>query len=131
MGAGRSELFDCIMGRHGQATGKIFIDGEEVRERDTTRRIRRGLALIPEDRQREGLVPILSVASNLTLASLRKFAKLFHIRGGARTQGRRRRWSGSCRSRSPNPDNEVTSLSGGNQQKVVIGKALLTNPRCC
>ena len=81
MGAGRSELFDCIMGRHGQATGRIFIDGKEVRERDTTRRIRRGLALIPEDRQREGLVPILSVASNLTLASLRKFASLFHIRG--------------------------------------------------
>ena len=56
MGAGRSELFDCIMGRHGHATGQIFIGGKEVRERDTTRRIGRGLALIPEDRQREGLV---------------------------------------------------------------------------
>ena len=66
MGAGRSELFDCIMGRHGHASGKIFIEGNHIRERDTTRRIRRGLALIPEDRQREGLVSILSVASNLT-----------------------------------------------------------------
>ena len=103
MGAGRSELFDCIMGRHGQATGKIFIDGEEVRERDTTRRIRRGLALIPEDRQREGLVPILSVASNLTLASLRKFANLFHIARRHGAQGRRPRWSRNCRSRSRTP----------------------------
>ncbi|TJV27437.1 MAG: sugar ABC transporter ATP-binding protein, partial [Mesorhizobium sp.] len=75
--AGRSELFDCIMGRHGHATGTIFIGGKKVRERDTTRRIRRGLALIPEDRQREGLVSILSVASNLTLASLSRFVRLF------------------------------------------------------
>ena len=128
MGAGRSELFDCIMGRHGQATGKIFIDGKEVRERDTTRRIRRGLALIPEDRQREGLVTILSVASNLTLASLRDSQLVPHARrrGEAR---RSARWSRSCRSRSPTRDNEVTSLSGGNQQKVVIGKALLTEPK--
>ena len=116
------------MGRHGQATGRIFIDGEEVRERDTTRRIRRGLALIPEDRQREGLVPILSVASNLTLASLRKFASLFHIRGVEE----RKAVDSMVKELSikvANPDNEVTSLSGGNQQKVVIGKALLTNPK--
>jgi erythritol transport system ATP-binding protein len=128
MGAGRSELFDCIMGRHGQATGKIFMDGAEVRERDTTRRIRRGLALIPEDRQREGLVPILSVASNLTLASLRKFATVFHIRAA----DERKAVAAMVKElaiKVANPDNEVTSLSGGNQQKVVIGKALLTNPK--
>ncbi len=128
MGAGRSELFDCIMGRHGQATGKIFMEGEEVRERDTTRRIRRGLALIPEDRQREGLVSILSVASNLTLASLRQFTSVFHIRAA----DERKAVSSMIRElaiKVANPDNEVTSLSGGNQQKVVIGKALLTKPK--
>jgi len=128
MGAGRSELFDCIMGRHSHATGKLFLDGKEVRERDTTRRIRRGLALIPEDRQREGLVPILSIASNLTLASLSKFASLFHIRGGEE----RKAVTSMVKElaiKISNPDNEVTSLSGGNQQKVVIGKALLTNPK--
>jgi erythritol transport system ATP-binding protein len=128
MGAGRSELFDCIMGRHGHATGKIFIEGKEVRERDTTRRIRRGLALIPEDRQREGLVTTLSVASNLTLASLGKFARLFHIRG----REEKNAVTAMVREltiKTANPENEVTSLSGGNQQKVVIGKALLTEPK--
>jgi len=128
MGAGRSELFDCIMGRHGQATGKIFIDGDEVAERDTTRRIRRGLALIPEDRQREGLVTIMSVAGNLTLASLRKFARWFHIRGGEEKKAVRS-MVGELSIKVADPENEVTSLSGGNQQKVVIGKALLTNPK--
>ena len=83
MGAGRSELFECIMGRHMHSTGRIFIDGEEVHARDTTRRIRRGLALIPEDRQREGLVQVLSIASNLTLASLSRFVRFFHIDAGA------------------------------------------------
>jgi erythritol transport system ATP-binding protein len=128
MGAGRSELFDCIMGRHGQATGKIFIDGKQVKERGTTDRIRRGLALIPEDRQRDGLVSILSVASNLTLASLRKFARWFHIRA-ATEKGAVRSMVKELAIKVADPANEVTSLSGGNQQKVVIGKALLTNPK--
>ncbi|MBZ9977167.1 sugar ABC transporter ATP-binding protein [Mesorhizobium sp. BR-1-1-10] len=128
MGAGRSELFDCIMGRHGHASGKIFIAGRQVKERDTTRRIQRGLALIPEDRQREGLVSILSVASNLTLASLSRFVRLFHIRGGAE----RRAVMQMVRElaiKVADPAQEVSSLSGGNQQKVVIGKALLTGPK--
>ncbi|WFR95465.1 sugar ABC transporter ATP-binding protein [Rhizobium tumorigenes] len=128
MGAGRSEFFECIMGRHPHSTGEIFIDGKQVRERDTTRRIRRGLALIPEDRQREGLVPILSIASNLTLASLGRFKRFFHINANAEKQAIR----DSIRElsiKAPNPDFEITSMSGGNQQKVVIGKALMTNPK--
>ncbi len=127
MGAGRSEFFDCVMGRHMHSTGKIFIDGVEVRERDTTRRIRRGLALIPEDRQREGLVQVLSIASNLTLASLGRFARFFHIDAGAEKKATRDMIH-DLSIKAPNPDFEVTSMSGGNQQKVVIGKALMTDP---
>jgi erythritol transport system ATP-binding protein len=128
MGAGRSEFFECVIGRHMHSTGKIYIDGKEIRARDTTRRIRRGLALIPEDRQREGLVQVLSIASNLTLASLGRFTRLFHIDSGAEkiaVQEAIRDLS----IKAPNPDFEVTSMSGGNQQKVVIGKALMTNPK--
>ncbi|MER9137048.1 sugar ABC transporter ATP-binding protein [Mesorhizobium sp. M0830] len=128
MGAGRSELFDCIMGRHSHSTGEIFIGGKQVRERDTTRRIRRGLALIPEDRQREGLVSILSVASNLTLASLSRFASLFHIRGADERQAVTQMVR-ELAIKVADPVQEVSSLSGGNQQKVVIGKALLTGPK--
>ncbi|WP_184357594.1 sugar ABC transporter ATP-binding protein [Rhizobium sp. BK602] len=128
MGAGRSEFFECVMGRHMHSTGRIFIDGAEIRERDTTRRIRRGLALIPEDRQREGLVQVLSIASNLTLASLGRFARLFHIDAGAE-KGAIREMIRDLSIKAPNPDFEVTSMSGGNQQKVVIGKALMTDPK--
>ncbi|PDT02278.1 sugar ABC transporter ATP-binding protein [Rhizobium chutanense] len=128
MGAGRSEFFECVIGRHTHSTGRVFIDGKEVRARDTTRRIRRGLALIPEDRQREGLVQVLSVASNLTLASLSRFTRLFHIDSGAEKNAIREAIR-DLSIKAPNPDFEVTSMSGGNQQKVVIGKALMTNPK--
>jgi erythritol transport system ATP-binding protein len=128
MGAGRSEFFECVMGRHMHSTGRIFIDGKEVRERDTTRRIRRGLALIPEDRQREGLVQVLSIASNLTLASLGRFARFFHIKASDEKKAIHEMIR-EISIKAPNPDFEVTSMSGGNQQKVVIGKALMTRPK--
>ena len=128
MGAGRSEFFDCVMGRRPHASGRIFIDGQIVGERDVTGRIQRGLALIPEDRQREGLVSILSVGANLTLASLMKFATGFHI-GGGKEKTAIARAIRDLSIRVADPALEVTSLSGGNQQKVVIGKALMTEPK--
>ncbi|MGO1162815.1 sugar ABC transporter ATP-binding protein [Brucella pseudogrignonensis] len=128
MGAGRSEFFECIMGQHAHSTGEIYIDGKKITERDTTRRIRRGLALIPEDRQREGLVQILSIASNLTLASLDRLARFFHISPKREKQAIQEAIK-DLAIKAPNPDFEVTSMSGGNQQKVVIGKALMTNPK--
>jgi erythritol transport system ATP-binding protein len=128
MGAGRSEFFDCVMGRRPDATGRIFIEGQLVRERDVTGRIRRGLALIPEDRQREGLVAILSVGVNLTLASLAKFVTGFHI-VGSRERAAIGRAIRDLSIKVADPAQGVSSLSGGNQQKVVIGKALMTNPK--
>ncbi|HEY1945004.1 MAG TPA: sugar ABC transporter ATP-binding protein [Roseiarcus sp.] len=128
MGAGRSEFFDCVMGRRPHATGQIYVEGRLVHERDVTGRIRRGLALIPEDRQREGLVAMLSVAANLTMASLVKFLVGFHIVGARE----RVAVNGAIRDlaiKVADPVQEVSSLSGGNQQKVVIGKALMTDPK--
>ncbi|MCO4318112.1 sugar ABC transporter ATP-binding protein [Phyllobacterium sp. 21LDTY02-6] len=129
MGAGRSEFFECVMGRHVNSTGRIYIDGEEIGSRDTSTRIKRGLALIPEDRQREGLVQVLSIAANLTLASLERFTRFgFHIRD-EREQGAIAQAIRDLAIKAPNPDFDITSMSGGNQQKVVIGKALMTNPK--
>ena len=129
MGAGRSELFECIMGQHEHHTGKVFVDGAELKARDTARRIREGLALIPEDRQREGLVQSMSIAGNLSMASLGKFVKAgFHID----LSRERKAISDAIKTlsiKARNPDFEVTSMSGGNQQKVVIGKALMTGPK--
>ncbi len=129
MGAGRSELFECIMGRHEHSTGKVFVDGEELKGRDTTKRIREGLALIPEDRQREGLVQSMSIADNLSMASLGQF-----LRAGFHIDLKREKEAiietiRNLSIKAKNPELDVTSMSGGNQQKVVIGKALMTGPK--
>jgi erythritol transport system ATP-binding protein len=129
MGAGRSELFECIMGRHEHYTGKIFVEDEELKGRDTTRRIREGLALIPEDRQREGLVQSMSIADNLSMASLGQFLKGgFHIDLKLEKKAIRDAIR-NLSIKAKNPEFDVTSMSGGNQQKVVIGKALMTGPK--
>ena len=99
-----------------------------MRERDVGGRIARGLALIPEDRQRDGLVSILSVAENLTMASLRKLTRYFHIRARAEAEEVRKEVK-ELSIKVADTSLPVSSLSGGNQQKVVIGKALLTAPK--
>ena len=129
LGAGRSELFECLMGLHPEASGAIALAGTSLNPRSTLgQRIRLGVALIPEDRQREGLIQIMSVADNMILASLWKYLKGFHIIA----EKKNRSVAQIIRELSvkvSSPQVEVSSLSGGNQQKVVIGKALLTAPK--
>ncbi len=128
MGAGRSELLECIVGRHPQAQGHVEVAGANVDRADTAARIAAGLSLIPEDRQRDGLVTILSIASNLTLSSLRRLARILHLRPAdeaAEVADAVQKLS----IKAPRTDFDVSSLSGGNQQKVVIGKALMTRPK--
>jgi erythritol transport system ATP-binding protein len=128
LGAGRSELFECLMGLQPMMKGAIRLDGKPLGDRPLAARIRAGLALVPEDRQREGLVQSLSVGKNLTLASLWRF-----LRGISLAERRERDAVAdiikSLWIKVSSPDVEVTALSGGNQQKVVIGKTLLTRPK--
>ncbi len=129
MGAGRSEFFECVIGQHPHSTGRVEVGGVDVSACDTSDRIQGGLAMIPEDRQREGLVQALSIASNLTLASLDRFLRFrFHI-VGEKERAAIKAAIADLSIKAPNPDFEVTSMSGGNQQKVVIGKALMTRPK--
>lgn len=128
MGAGRSELLECIIGRHGHATGHVYVNDTEIRKNSTAGRIESGMALIPEDRQRDGLVSILSIGANLTLSSLRRIASRFYIDGRVENEEIRAAIAGLS-IKVADPAFEVSSLSGGNQQKVVIGKALMTKPK--
>jgi erythritol transport system ATP-binding protein len=128
IGAGRSELFECIMAARPEATGDVLIDGKKLTSKDITGRIADGIALIPEDRQREGLVQNLSVTSNMTLSSLGRFMKGVHISENAeKLEVEEQIRELSIKVSSPNAI--IGSLSGGNQQKVVIGKGLLAKPK--
>lgn len=129
MGAGRTELLETLIGLHPEATGKIWLDDIELRASDDIRaRIQKGLALVPEDRQLRGLVQKLSVANNITLASLSSYLNGFYLASAKE----RASVAGQVRDlhiKVAAVDNLITSLSGGNQQKVVVGKSLLTAPR--
>lgn len=130
MGAGRTELFECMLGTERNYLGKLWLDSKPVPQRlNTAERIRMGMSLVPEDRKRTGIFPISSVASNLTIASLwRRLQRGFAIAQKdelavvATTIG-------ELSIKVSSPEVEIQALSGGNQQKVVIGRSLLTNPK--
>ena len=128
MGAGRTEFLECIMAQHPHSGGRFFVEGKPLTERDVAGRIARGIALIPEDRKRDGLVQIMAIRENLTLSALGRFTRLFHLdlKAEARTAAE---FVKRLTIKVASPENPVSSLSGGNQQKVVIGKALMTDPK--
>ena len=128
MGAGRSEFLECVMAQHPESSGHFFVDGREMRERDVAGRIARGIVLVPEDRKNDGLVQIQSIRENLTLSSLKSFTRAFHL-SLAREAQAARDYIKRLTIKVASPENPVSSLSGGNQQKVVIGKALMTQPK--
>lgn len=128
MGAGRSDLVDCLAGARPQATGKIWLNGEPVSATTISERIESGFVLVPEDRQRYGLVQALSVMDNMLLSSLKNYLKgvfLARKQEKAATEQQIRELS----IRVANPQQPITALSGGNQQKVVVAKGLLTQPK--
>ncbi len=128
MGAGRTELLECLMGLHPEATGSIFMDSKTLDHLDTSGRIASGLAMVPEDRQVSGLVQTLSVVANMTVSSLERFTSgpwLSRASEEAAAAG----MVSDLRIKAPGLRHNIGSLSGGNQQKVVIAKCLLTGPR--
>jgi erythritol transport system ATP-binding protein len=128
MGAGRSEFFECLMGLQSDATGSLSLAGKSLDGQSTAQRIKNGLAMVPEDRQSAGLIQPLSVAQNLTLSSLWRFVRGFSL-DGPREKKAVNAIIRDLGIKVSSPDVEITALSGGNQQKVVIGKSLLTEPK--
>ncbi|MBN2115979.1 MAG: sugar ABC transporter ATP-binding protein [Anaerolineales bacterium] len=129
MGAGRSDLVDCLAGARPQATGKIWLMGTPVATAQSIAdRIWCGFVLIPEDRQQFGLVQPLSVMDNMLLASLQNYLRgVFLVRKQENAAAEQQIRELSIR--VANPRQPITALSGGNQQKVVVAKGLLTHPK--
>lgn len=128
MGAGRTELLEAIAGRTEPASGDVLLNGRSVSNLSIAQRIEHGLALVPEDRQRDGLVQTMSVGENLSLASISSFVKWLvtskRLEAGVVTSAIR-----NVHIKASDSGASIGSLSGGNQQKVVIGKMLATQPK--
>jgi erythritol transport system ATP-binding protein len=128
MGAGRTELLETLAGRLAPVGGTVELAGGVLERLPISQRIGLGLTLVPEDRQRDGLVQSLSVGQNMTLASLRAYVRRLWVsrdREGEAVEAMMR----DVTVKASGPGAPIASLSGGNQQKVVLGKALLTEPK--
>jgi ribose transport system ATP-binding protein len=123
LGAGRTELARVIAGADVPDAGRILIDGAPVRVRNPRDAIRAGIGLVPEDRKQQGLVLSQTVASNLSLPQLPRLGRA-GIVSRTRERNLAERWTRELRIKTPTIDTRVLTLSGGNQQKVVLGKWL-------
>ena len=128
MGAGRTEMLEALAGRLPLLAGEVRSRASRCASESIAERIALGLALVPEDRQRDGLVQTMSVGHNLSLASAPRRSCAGSSVRDARSGRRSMPACATCASRPAGPRASITSLSGGNQQKVVIGKVLLTEP---
>ncbi|HGF8899937.1 TPA: sugar ABC transporter ATP-binding protein [Yersinia enterocolitica] len=129
MGAGRTELFECLLGTQQSYLGTIRLNGTAISAKTSTaERIRLGMSLVPEDRKKTGIFPVSSVANNLTISSLwRRLKHRFAIWQESESQVVAS-VIGDLSIKVSSPEVEIQALSGGNQQKVVIGRSLLTSP---
>jgi ribose transport system ATP-binding protein len=128
VGAGRTSLARAVFGVEPALAGEIRLDGRAVRVRGPREAIALGIYLVPEDRKRSGLVLGMTIAENVTLPDLPSHARAGLVRPGseARVAEEQRR---SLRIRAPSSASGAATLSGGNQQKVVLGKWLGMRPR--
>jgi erythritol transport system ATP-binding protein len=128
MGSSRTELFETLMGLRLPGRGSVALDGRRLDRLDAPARLRAGIALVPEERQAAGIFPALSVLQNITLASLDAVTSGFWL-----SPGRERRVAaravGELSIRTAGLERPITSLSGGNQQKAMLARFLLTAPK--
>ena len=128
MGAGRTEILECLIGAQPDATGEIILGGRKITSSRIDQRIGEGFSLIPEDRKHQGIVQTFSIADNMTLASLARYSHRFTLSKSEEdraVESMIRELAIKVGSRK----HLISSLSGGNQQKVIVGKNLLTSPK--
>ena len=126
-GSGRTETLECIFGVMTRKDGVITLDGKPCRNRNARESIKNGFALLTEERRSTGIFSILNIRENTVISSLKK-----HRRGiwlSNRSMKKDTQWSiDAMHTKTPSQETKIRSLSGGNQQKVILGRWLLTDP---
>jgi len=127
VGAGRSEFAQTLFGIRKRKRGTLRIDGESIDTRSPSKSLSKGLAYLPEDRLTQGVFRELTVRENATMAVLRRLSNLSFV-SGKRENGATQRVMDQTRVKARSTETPISNLSGGNQQKVVLGRWLETEP---
>jgi L-arabinose transport system ATP-binding protein len=129
VGAGRTELLRLVYGAAPRRAGRIFVAGREVSVASPRDAIEAGVVLCPEDRKKEGIVPVRSVLENINLSARRRTARGGFLINEAWEQRNARERIDQLKVRTPSARQLIRHLSGGNQQKVILAKWLATDPK--
>ena len=127
MGAGRSELAKTIYGHFKKQSGKIILNGKELTHKSAQDGLLNRIAYVSEDRKGDGLILGLSVKENMSISSLDKVSSVLSINKSKELK-EVKNYINKMNIKTPSENQIIKNLSGGNQQKVAIGKALMTNP---
>lgn len=127
LGAGRSELFECLMGMRTEHRGEVIYQGKPLTIKSISDQIQNGFALVPEDRQRQGLIQTLDICKNTSIASMKKYVRGVFLNNKDEEKAVDEQIR-DIHIKVADKKLPILSLSGGNQQKVVIGKGILTEP---
>ncbi len=123
MGSGAAETLKLVAGQTPPSSGYLAVGGQPVSVREPANSIAAGIGYVPEDRRHQGLIPNLSIEDNIALTNLNRVARFGFI-SRKRVRSLAGEWIKSMKVRTAGPQSPVQSLSGGNQQKVVIAKWL-------
>jgi len=129
LGSGREQLGPMLFGAQHRFGGRVEVGGEELIPDDTVAAIASGMAYVPADRRRGGVVMEMSVRENLTLPLMRPLRRRLGRLDGRAERAETRSWMQTVGLRPPNPEQPLKLFSGGNQQKVVLAKWLRVRPR--
>ncbi len=128
VGAGRTELLETLFGLRRKTGGHVYIKGKEVHIKDPSDAAQYGLAMLTEDRRRTGIIPVSSVRDNIIVANLKSYVNKLHLINKRRMQADTDEYVAKLNIRTSSTDVRVQDLSGGNQQKVLVARWLLTKP---
>ena len=128
VGAGRSELMQAIFGYLPAYKGSVKLDGENWKLGDPTFSVQHGFIYLPEERKKQGILPVLSIRENISMAVLDDMKGPLGI-SGRKEEELAQKVISTYDVKTPDADKEIQFLSGGNQQKVIIGRAMCCNPK--
>jgi ABC-type sugar transport system ATPase subunit len=128
-GCGKSELGRMIFGAENAESGEVYIDGARQKHRNPRGSIDSGIGYITKDRKEEGIVPLLTIAKNITLANFKSVLAKIPVLNLHKEKEIAKKMIDVMDIRPKNPDQQIVNLSGGNQQKVIIAKWLQANSK--